>query len=150
MAFIIHANGETRKRDGTENNILYLSGPLIKPAPSPIHCRRGQGKLAHQRGFTLCSCYFTPKLLPELAESTSVFQHYLTLSVFQFPLRWQLRTRRPLYDWAMEHTLFLFMQCSTLLLAALHSVGLLSPQIHAWDARLVDFDFSSPLLSTPL
>lgn len=30
MPFIIHANGETRKRDSMENNILYLSSPLMK------------------------------------------------------------------------------------------------------------------------
>ena len=44
MALIIHANGETRKRDSTEDNILYLSGPLMKQAPL---WGRGQGKLLH-------------------------------------------------------------------------------------------------------
>lgn len=44
MALIIYANGETRKRDSTEDNILYLSGPLMKQAPSQTHLRRGQGK----------------------------------------------------------------------------------------------------------
>lgn len=47
MLFIIHANGETGKRDSMENNILYLSDPLIKQAPSQTHRRRGQDKLTH-------------------------------------------------------------------------------------------------------
>lgn len=45
MALIIYANGETRKRYSTEDNILYLSGPLMKQTPSQTHRRPGQGKL---------------------------------------------------------------------------------------------------------
>lgn len=45
MALIIYANGETRKRNSTEDNILYLSGPLMKQTPSQTHRRPGQGKL---------------------------------------------------------------------------------------------------------
>lgn len=60
MPFIIHANGETRKRDSMENNILYLSRPLIKRAPSQTHPRRGQGEFTHRRGFYIAPrlCYF--------------------------------------------------------------------------------------------
>lgn len=103
----------------------------------------------HDFCIALCFCYFTPQQRLELRESTSVFQLCLTLSVFQFQLKWQPRTQRSLYDWAVLCTLFLFMRRCTLLLAALHSEGLLSPQIRAWDARLVRFDFDSPLLSAP-
>ena len=104
-----------------------------------IHWRRGQGKFTQQRRFTLC-CVCVISLL----YSVQNWQKVVVLSVFQFPLKWRPCTWGPLYDWAMEHTPSLFMRRSTLLLAALHSVGPLSPQIHAWDARPVYFDFSRP------
>lgn len=71
-------------------------------------------------------------------------QDFLVLFFPHFPSNGFRAAPRPRYDCSLPLATFLFKWCSALLPAALHSAGLLSPLIHALDARLVYFDFNTP------
>lgn len=102
MPFIIHANGETRKRDSMENNILYLSGPLIK------HTVRHTGggvkayshisMVLHCVVFVLLHC-LTASRTGRKYSCVSTLPHIISFSIpSEMTGIW-----RPLYDQATKH-----------------------------------------------
>lgn len=86
MSFIIHANGETKKLDSVENNMLYLSVPLLQ---DPLRRAADEVK-ANEQSVSLISLFN--------CSQQEAFQHYLTLSVFSPSVKWQSHTDGP-FSW---------------------------------------------------
>lgn len=140
MSFIIHANRETKKLDSIENNMLYLSLLLLE---DPLRHTADEVK-ANERSVSVL-------LLFNYTQQKALL-YFNIISHYQFlvPSEMTVTHIGSFYDWATEHTPFLFLWCRTLLVAALHSVAPLSLQIHVWDASRVYFDLKNLLLSAAL
>ncbi len=144
--------GREEKLDSTENNILYLSSHLIKQKFSHTHRRWGWGekKFRHLHGlhcdvFVLFHCLtaFRTGMTP------SVFQQQAWIIVFfQIP-NVMTTTHAEASLWLSHGAHSISIHVVQHFIGALHSVGLLSPKIHAQDAKLVYCDVST-LFSTPL